>query len=53
MAKCVYCGAETQLYSSGVPVCLACAEDPDAGRKLPSREEGEPSKQKDRQSQES
>jgi len=25
MATCKQCGAETELYSNGVPVCLACA----------------------------
>jgi hypothetical protein len=24
-AKCAYCGAETELWDNGVPVCLACA----------------------------
>jgi len=42
MAKCVYCGRDTQLYSNGVPVCLACEEDPDARRKPPARQEDEP-----------
>jgi hypothetical protein len=26
MAKCVYCGSETELYVSGVPVCLSCSD---------------------------
>jgi len=34
MAKCVYCGAETELYVNGVPVCLECSEE----------REGEPAK---------
>ena len=25
MAICAYCGAKTQLYSNGVPICLKCA----------------------------
>jgi hypothetical protein len=25
MAKCSLCGAETQLYTTGVPICVACA----------------------------
>jgi hypothetical protein len=25
--KCKFCGAETELYFSGVPVCLKCSED--------------------------
>jgi hypothetical protein len=24
MAKCSICGAETMLYSNGVPICLDC-----------------------------
>jgi hypothetical protein len=27
MAACAYCGAETQLYSSGVPICLKCSDE--------------------------
>jgi hypothetical protein len=27
MAQCAYCGAETQLYSFGRPICLECVED--------------------------
>ena len=26
MTKCVECGADTQLYIGGVPVCLKCQE---------------------------
>jgi len=26
MAACAYCGAETQLYNGGVPICLTCAD---------------------------
>jgi len=42
MASCSRCGAETELYDSGVPVCLACAnreadrEDQPAPQKKPS-----------------
>ena len=25
MAQCKYCGAETQLFDSGMPICLDCA----------------------------
>jgi len=25
MAKCYRCGAETQLYDGGTPICLECA----------------------------
>jgi hypothetical protein len=27
MAACAYCGAETQLYDSGVPICLKCSDE--------------------------
>ena len=26
MAKCTDCGSETELYYSGVPICLKCSE---------------------------
>ena len=26
MAACAYCGAETELYESGVPICLKCSD---------------------------
>ena len=26
MASCSQCGVDTQLYSNGTPICLACAE---------------------------
>jgi len=35
---CVYCGADTQLYASGVPICVQCAEDLEAGRQPTLRE---------------
>jgi hypothetical protein len=41
MAKCKYCGAETILYVSGVPVCVGCSNLIDAGKKPPAREEPE------------
>ena len=44
MTTCVYCGAGTQLYSNGIPICLACVEDLDAGRKPPARELNNPPK---------
>lgn len=42
MAACAYCGAETQLYDNGVPVCLKCSEEREAKRKppVPSTEKG-------------
>ena len=33
MARCKFCGAETQTYESGPPICVACLS------KRPSREE--------------
>jgi len=27
MAKCTDCGSETELYYSGVPICLKCSEE--------------------------
>ena len=30
MAACTYCGAETELYEKGVPVCLKCSEERDS-----------------------
>src|SRR5580692_8122604 len=27
MADCAYCGSETQLYMSGVPICLKCSNE--------------------------
>jgi hypothetical protein len=34
MARCAYCRtAETDLYDSGVPICLACSEQREGKRK--------------------
>ena len=35
MGKCNYCGAETQLHSGAVPICLVCAVDLQPQRKPP------------------
>lgn len=35
MAKCTYCGAETELHSGAVPICLVCAVDLEPQRKPP------------------
>ncbi len=32
MDKCSYCETETQLYDSGRPICLGCADDLDKGQ---------------------
>jgi hypothetical protein len=34
MAKCRYCGAETQLYEMGIPICPECADSPERRRKF-------------------
>ncbi len=36
VATCKHCGAETQLYSSNVPICPACANDLEAKSALTS-----------------
>jgi DNA-directed RNA polymerase subunit RPC12/RpoP len=33
MAKCTDCGSETELYSSGVPICPKCSDAREAKRK--------------------
>lgn len=33
MAACTYCGAETQLYENGVPICLKCSDEWDSKAK--------------------
>ena len=38
MAKCTDCGSETELYSSGVPICPKCS-DARAKRKPPATEQ--------------
>lgn len=32
MAKCIYCGAETELQVMGRPVCVNCVKDKEDGR---------------------
>jgi hypothetical protein len=32
MAKCIKCGADTQLFDRGVPICLACSDAMEAKR---------------------
>ena len=27
MAKCIHCGSETELFNSGVPVCVKCVNE--------------------------
>jgi hypothetical protein len=33
MATCKQCGAGTQLYSNGIPICLACSDHLEAKTK--------------------
>ena len=42
MTECVYCGTDTLLNVSGVPVCLSCSKDLEAGRKPSYREHRPP-----------
>jgi hypothetical protein len=35
-AECVFCKAETELYTSGVPVCLKCTESRQNKRESPT-----------------
>lgn len=39
MAACAYCGAETDLYECGVPICPKCSDERDnkASKKPPAR----------------
>jgi hypothetical protein len=38
MAACTFCKAETDLYDSGVPVCVKCSEARGSKRKPPTSE---------------
>ena len=46
MAECIYCGVETKLLVSGVPVCSACSKDLEQGHKPPYQRDPAPPKQK-------
>lgn len=39
--KCDWCGAPTQLYHCGVPICLRCSDERDAMKKRPASERPE------------
>lgn len=41
MAKCFFCKEDTRLYHAGSPVCIACSDVLDSGKKPPKREAGE------------
>jgi hypothetical protein len=49
MDKCAKCGAETQLYESGNPICVKCSEEIDAARKQIARDKMEHGKIEQRQ----
>ena len=36
MAACEHCGAETEMYSGGVPLCVKCSDLWEAKRKPPA-----------------
>jgi len=38
MAQCEFCGAETCLYDSEVPVCIQCSDRRETGEKLSKRQ---------------
>jgi len=38
MGECAYCGAKTNLYSSEVPICIACELLSNAERQLKALE---------------
>jgi hypothetical protein len=38
MARCIYCRSDTYLFSNGVPICIPCTNDLDAGRNPEFRE---------------
>jgi hypothetical protein len=42
MAECKYCGLETTLFSGGVPICDACADDIDDGYTPPYNRKQKP-----------
>jgi len=35
MAQCVFCGAETVLFDSGIPVCVRCDSEREQKKNLP------------------
>jgi hypothetical protein len=39
MSKCLNCGADTQLFDNGLPICIKCAEKVEAMRKVNEKEE--------------
>jgi hypothetical protein len=43
MPECIYCGAETKLRVSGIPICGACSKDLDEGHKPPYQRDPTPS----------
>ena len=43
MSKCFKCGADTELFDNGVPICIKCAEQVEAKRKENEKEESKKS----------
>jgi len=39
MAACAHCGAETELYENGVPICLKCADERQPKPKPPNSDQ--------------
>jgi hypothetical protein len=39
MAACAHCGAETELYNNGVPICLKCSDVQEPKRKPPATQQ--------------
>ena len=33
MASCIHCGKETELYEAGIPICLACINEQEEGKR--------------------
>lgn len=42
MAACTYCGAETELYESGVPICVKCSDERESKAKKKPPASGQP-----------
>ena len=40
MAKCSRCGADTQMYSNGIPICISCSDSFAAKPKPSAKETG-------------
>ena len=38
MDKCSKCGADTQIYETGNPICVKCSEETEAARKRTAKD---------------